>query len=272
MPITASITAMASGSRAETSDTIIEAIRAGRMNAGNISYQRLRSIAGRDCGCWNELGRGRAILTSHDQLDQYLYSYGPMTADQWDQVLARVQIPPGRLQIVDYGCGQGLASALLFDHFGARLANRTSNVVLIEPSALALARAEFVLHCYAQAACVEVLNKKLDDLRAEELKLDREANTIHLFSNVLDLDSFHHIDLFGKILKTKGRHLVLCVSHDRDFYGGSPRFYELSDELERQERQGRFSIQESTIRTFSCRRGVQAISLELNVEVHDESV
>lgn len=195
-----------------------------------------------------------------------------MTKEQWDQVLPSVHIPPGRLRIVDYGCGQGLASALLFDHFGVELAKRTSNVVLVEPSAVALARAESVLSCYTGTADVRALNKRLDDLKAEDLKLNGEAHAIHLFSNVLDIDSFRHIELFNKILKTKGRHLILCVSHNRNFHGGSRRFHELSKVLNDPAHRGRFSVQESTIREFRCPRGLEAISLQLRVEVHHESV
>ncbi|MGE3297799.1 MAG: hypothetical protein AB7I68_10670 [Porticoccaceae bacterium] len=63
-------------------DLIIDAITNGSINAGNISFDTLRNVAGRDAGRWSELGRGREILGSHDQLDQYLYSYGPMTKSQ----------------------------------------------------------------------------------------------------------------------------------------------------------------------------------------------
>ncbi|WP_216923282.1 hypothetical protein [Synechococcus sp. CCAP 1479/9] len=266
------LAAIAPATLPKTTDTVIDAICAGTIGFGNISYSLLRRVAGRDYGCWDELGRGRAILTSPEQLDQYLYTYGPMTKDQWDQVLPRVRIPPGRLRIVDYGCGQGLASGMLIDFFGTELAKRISNVVLVDPSGVALARAEAVLRCYTESAKIWSLNKRLDDLIVEDLILNGEAYSIHLFSNVLDIDSFQHIELFNKILKTKGRHLVLAVSHNRNFHGGSSRLYEIAQALNDYAQRGRLSLLESTIREFRCPKGQKAISLQLRLEVLHGSV
>ena len=196
-------------------DAIVDAIRMGEINAGNISFTLLRNVAGRDCGCWDELGRGRAILRSTEQLDQYLYSYGPMTESQWDQFLSDLTMPAERIRIVDYGCGQGLASALLFDNFGPELVERVGTVVLIEPSSVALTRAKAVLECYCENCRILDVNKDLDGLTPEELSSNGEPISLHLFSNVLDIEGFHHFQLFTKMFQTKGRHSVLAVSHDR---------------------------------------------------------
>ncbi len=263
---------MASSPIVLAKDTVIEAIRAGSLGAGHISYPLIRRIAGRDCGCWSELDRGRAILTSIEQLDQYLYSYGPMTHAQWNQVLPSIQLPAGSLQIIDYGCGQGLASAMLFDHFGAELARRTSTVILVEPSSVALTRAEAILSRYAPNADVIAFNKFLDDVTAQDLKPNGKSHVIHLLSNVLDIKSFDHIGLLGKILHTKGRHTIQCVSHNRNFHGGSGRFHEFAEAVNDFACQAKLSVQKSTITEFRCPRGQEAISLQLRVEVHHGSV
>lgn len=253
-------------------DTIVEAIRVGSINQENISYQLIRRLAGWDCGCWQELDRGRAILTSIEQLDQYLYSYGPMTKEQWDQVFPSMRIPTGKLQIVDYGCGQGLASAMLFDHFGAEVAKQASKLVLVERSGVALTRAESILSCYAPNADVRAVNKWLDDLTVQDLKPNGASHFIHLFSNVLDIKSFDHIDLLGKILKTRGSHTILCVSHNRSFHGGSSRFHDIAQAVDNPAYKGRMSVKESTICEFRCPRGMEAISLQLCLEVHHGSL
>jgi len=266
-------TVLASSSSSVTKDTFMEAARAGSVRPGKISYPLIRRIAGRDCDCWNQLDRGKAFLTSIEQLDQYLFSYGPMTQRQWDQVLPDVYIPPGRVQIVDYGCGQGLASALLFDHFGAELLKRTSKVILVERSRVALTRAESILGCYAPNADVRALHRCLDDLKAQDIRPIEADHTIHLFSNVLDMDSFDHIGLFTSILKAKGSHTMLCVSHNRDFLGGSSRFHEIVQALNEYAGQGWLTVKQSTLREFSCSpKGHEAISLQLRVEVHHGSV
>ena len=63
-------------------DRVLEALRTDRVSKRNISFDEIRNIAGVDSDIWNELGRGRAILSSEEQLDQYLYSYGPMISSQ----------------------------------------------------------------------------------------------------------------------------------------------------------------------------------------------
>ena len=264
---------MASRAVSGTKDTVTESIRNGSIGARNISYPLIRGIAGRDHNCWSELDRGRAILTSIEQLDQYLFSYGPMTKGQWDQVLPSVHIPSGRVQIVDYGCGQGLASALLFDHFGSELVMRTTKMILVERSRVALTRAESILRCYAPRTDVRSLYKCIDDLTVDDLRSDGENIFVHLFSNVLDMDSFDHIDLFTKILKTKGSHTFLCVSHNRDFCGGSKRFHEIASILNNSpDQKKRFTMQPVALREFRCpHKGHASISMQLRVEVHHGS-
>lgn len=254
-------------------DTVIDAIQRGSMAAGNISYSMLRSFAGRDRGCWEQLDRGLAILTSIEQLDQYLYTYGPMTKAQWDQALPSVQIPAGKLQIVDYGCGQGLASAMFFDYFGPKLVEQTAKVVLVERSGVALERAKSLIRCYVPTTEVVAHNIWLDDLRDRDLQPATETNGfMHLFSNVLDIDTFDHFSLFSKLLKHKGRHAIYCVSHDRDFKGGSERFYQLAQAINQPSCKKWLTVRESAINKYRCRERFDAIYLRLIVDVHHGSV
>lgn len=252
------------------SDVLLEAIRAGRIHAGNISFEEIRSIAGRDCGCWEELGRGRNILTTHDQLDQYLHSYGPMIKCQWGQFLQKVTIPNTNMavRILDYGCGQGLACTLLFDNLGRDFLKRVQSIVLVEPSGVALKRATGVLGCYLGTRPLLAIQKKLDELTPRELGSVEGVENIHVFSNVLDIEGFQRFELFTKILNIKGRHCVLAVSHNRDFYGGAARIKELAVAIDISAETNRswFKLSTSRIDEFIC-KGKPAISWELRVEV-----
>lgn len=250
-------------------DAVIEAITTGTIHSGNISFDRLKALAARDHDRWHELGRGRAILSSLEQLDQYLYSYGPMTKSQWRLFLSDVTIPPGRLRIVDYGCGQGLACALLFDHFGNDVIERIDEAVLIEPSTIALARAKSILQCYLESSRVIDLSKKLDDLLIEHLEPLSNVSTIHLMSNVLDINGFDYGSLFSKIFNTKGRHSVLAVSHDRNFHGGSDRFHDIERQISNPRWRGELLISTSEINKYKCSNGQPAISWQLHLEISD---
>jgi SAM-dependent methyltransferase len=246
-------------------DVVIQSIQAGLINGQNILFERIKLVAGRDAKCWDELGRGRNVLTSHEQLDQYLYSYGPMTVSQWEYFLAQVEIPGGTIKVIDYGCGQGLACVLLFD-FKKPLAKRVNQVVLIEPSTVALARARAMLECYCKDAVIEAVNKELDQILLHDLGLSVDFFTLHLFSNVLDIDGFDYVSLFSKILQTKGKHCVLAVSHDRNFEGGSARFFEAEKFILGLDGSG-VNIQSSIIEKFTPPAGKPAISWQINLEV-----
>jgi hypothetical protein len=253
-------------------DLIISAIEVGAIRPSNISFDGLRAFAGRDHGRWRELGRGRAILGSQEQLAQYLYSYGPMTKSQWGKFLPGVKILSGRLRIIDYGCGQGLASVLLMDHFGDSIIGAIDDTVLIEPSVVALARAKSIVSCYCGGSRITALNSKLDDLSAENLKPLRNQSTIHLMSNVLDIDDFDYGALFSKILAHAGHHSVLAVSHDRNFDGGSARFLDIERQISDPKFRDQLSISISRIDRYNCSNGQPAISWQLLVEVTNGSL
>ncbi len=259
------------------SDRVQDAIREGKIHAGNISFDKLREIAGEDYGIivWNQLGRGRNILCSQEQLNQYLHSYGPMTKYEWNHFLKQVTIPDGEVRIFDYGCGQGLADALLFDTLGRDFVKRIESVVLIEPSEVALERAKAILECYLSVSGQPVVSiqKKLDDLTAEELASIEAVNNIHLLSNVLDIESFKHFDLLEKMLKTKGHHCLLAVSHSRSFHGGDVRFRVLQKEIYDEKYASRIKVLKSHIDDkLKYKNKTNLISWELHVEVLSGSI
>ncbi|MFG5410603.1 class I SAM-dependent methyltransferase [Piscinibacter sakaiensis] len=195
-----------------------------------------------------------------------------MTRNQWHEVLAPLSFNPEPVQVVDYGCGQGLATALLIDRFGKDLIRSLRKVILVEPSQVALTRAAAIVSCYANHIDVITLEKRLEALEPSELKASTGVLSIHLFSNVLDIEGYDHFGLLAKIFQSKGRHFIMAVSHDRDFDGGSTRFRDLEEAVSRPEYQSWFSVQYSSIRQFSCNGGQSAIAWLLEVEVLNGSL
>jgi hypothetical protein len=250
------------------SDTIINAIRTGQINANNINFSNIKQLSARNYDLWNQLGRGRAILSSIEQLDQYLYSYGRMTQEQWDTFLAGMELPNDRaVRITDYGCGQGLATALLFDKFGLSLRFKTSKITLIEPSLLALTRSKSIASIYCPHVDVQLINKELDDLIQNDLQSCPDSTNVHIFSNVLDIDGFDTTDVFNKIFNTAGQHIILAVSHNRNFHGGSERIRILDKSLHDPKHSKWLQVQKSIINEFNCPNGMPMISWELRLEV-----
>ena len=68
---------------------------------------------------WAVLEHGRTILEDEDRLNKYLIAYGLMHRAKLLHMLNAMRSafhnPSGRVSIVDWGCGQGLASAVFID-------------------------------------------------------------------------------------------------------------------------------------------------------------
>jgi len=232
---------------------------------GNISFDIIRNLASPDVDVWNQLGRGRAILETQDQLNQYMYSYGPMVKSQWFVVLSAFDLSDDKLEIIDYACGQGLASVIFLDKFYTTHKKSISKITLIEPSSLALQRAKKILNCYSHTLELSDINKKLDDVTDKELATDIKNSKIHLFSNILDIDDFDIFDLFNKILDNKGRHTFIAVSHNREFAGGAQRLRKIYDAMI--DPKNEFKITTSQTETFKCNNDQPAIFFIVTVEV-----
>ena len=69
----------------------------------------------------------------------------------------------------------------------------------------------------------------LDDLD-DGLFKESKLLTLHVFSNILDVPGFDQGQLFNKTF-TNGENLILAVSHDRNFAGGSARIRAIEEEI-----------------------------------------
>ena len=211
-----------------TEDKVINAIKSGAIERDDISIKYIRDIAiagisGGDPQVRKSLARGRAILTTQSQLDQYWYTHALRIESQWKEVLRGVTIPTGNIEVVDYACGQGLAT-ILFIGVLYECHDGVSKIHLIEPSAVALERAKHILECYCPESRIISVNKRLDDIVEADIALQEDAAKVHLFSNILDIEGFDSLKLLDKVFSktNKGFHHILAVSHDREFAGGTP--------------------------------------------------
>jgi len=173
------------------------------------ALKEIRNIYGKSYGddVYHDLERGRAVLRTEQELNQYLYSYGNMHANKlyyvYNELFKNLSVNFGtKIQIIDYGCGQGLASIgllnrLALDHFDI---NNVLEIILIEPSAIALKRAEELLK---NTFSIKLVNKYLNDINDKDIK--RQGVTLHLFSNILDMGGTHFDikQLANKIIKSK---------------------------------------------------------------------
>ncbi len=95
------------------------------------------------------------------------------------------------INIVDYGCGQGITTLATMAHVASqRDAGATHlNIHLVEPSAVALSIAQYLVACMADAlgfsVCITSQNVSLAQVVVPEFAND--ADTLHLMSYILDV-------------------------------------------------------------------------------------
>lgn len=191
----------------------------------NISFDKIQILAKKfinelpDClqtELYNELERGIDILTTESQMQMYLYAYGRMHKAKLNYAFSEMDSSVweyDEIAVVDYGCGQGLATMVLVDFLREQGVDcsKIINVTLIEPSERCLQRAILHISKFLPNAEIKAVNKELDSIDDDDIKTNR-LFAIHLLSNILDIESVSLNQLATKI--NKSRYLfneIVCV-------------------------------------------------------------
>lgn len=165
---------------------------------------------------YSRLERGVKIIDDENLLFLYLYSFGKMHKAKLDNSFDIVSSDfPEEINLIDWGCGQALATFLLQDYINNKgLSIRFDDIILIEPSVLALKRG--ILHLKAQRdfnANVIPIPKDLDSLVISDIKFNNQKTIVNLFSNILDVPYFNLDVLANKIKSTQtGISYFICIS------------------------------------------------------------
>ena len=191
------------------------------------SFQQIRKIADKSLShltraerdkLWRDLNQGVELLTSDESMCQYICSYGNMHEAKIQKALSSIQNPKEvfntEIAIIDWGCGQGLATICFFDFLRSQgISNNTQKIVLIDPSVQALERAKEHLNIYLKdESKIQCVNKYLDYVEKNDVKTNQPI-TIHFFSNILDvqqIDLKKLAQLVGE--NVNGEHYFFCVS------------------------------------------------------------
>lgn len=115
------------------------------------------------------LEHGLAEFKTEDEMDMYLTSYGTMHQEKL--MLAFENIPrkilrEDKVSIIDYGCGQGIASLVLCDLFQSIFGHpyTVSDFHLIEPALACLKRAVKFIHSFNSDARIVYFNNPCEDI------------------------------------------------------------------------------------------------------------
>ena len=167
---------------------------------------------------WELVNHGINLLDSEEQLCAYISAYGEM---HWAKCRAAFQNFPfssllSNFEIVDWGCGQGIGSITLIEMLRERdKLNLLHKVTLIEPSEVALKRAHTNID-KATNHNITILthqkylpyNNNLNEIKGIEYEY---PVVIHLFSNILDIQSIN-LEKLAYMVGTSGpKHYVMCM-------------------------------------------------------------
>lgn len=166
-----------------------------------------------DKSIFYSLQRGVAVLTEEKQMWAYMHSYGNMHYAKMfsaiDESNMLADVCEDNIEVYDWGCGQGLASFIFQEMHHIN----NSKVVLIEPSEICLKRAALHVRKINPKTEVITINKDLDSLAVNDFNSQMKAMKIHLFSNILDVQSFAMEKLLDLINESfYGSNIFVCVS------------------------------------------------------------
>ena len=167
-----------------------------------------------------ELQHGVNLLASEMALNCYMSAYGDMHATKCRAAMMnfpfnRIQ---GSIEIVDWGCGQGIGSATIIEVLRQRdLLQWLRKVTLIEPSHCAIERAYQNIRTITRGTVeIDVKNQFLPasgNVEGETLSPIgyRYNNVIHVFSNILDVTTIDLGEVARMVASAHGKHFILCV-------------------------------------------------------------
>ena len=182
-----------------------------------VSKKYIMSIGNPD-NLHHQLNQGVIVIEEENLLYKYLFNYGKMHKaklySSFDTVIH--QLKNKTINVIDWGCGQALATSLLIDYIKENSLNiDISNITLIEPSSLALSRGMLHVDILKEKPIViDAVNKDIDSLEIADLTIDNQNITLHLFSNILDVEFFRlDREFLEKISSSqKGVNYFICVS------------------------------------------------------------
>ena len=168
----------------------------------------------------SELNRGINLLSSDEALNCYMSAYGEMHVTKCRAAMMNFpfQQLQGNIEIVDWGCGQGIGSATIIDILQQRdLLRWLRKVTLIEPSENALDRAYLnVKQLTHNNVEIDIKNKYLPSKGvSEDYTLSsigyKHPNIIHVFSNILDVTAIDLGAVARMVASSHGKHFILCI-------------------------------------------------------------
>ena len=167
-----------------------------------------------------ELIHGIGLLASEEALNCYMSAYGEMHVGKCRAAMMNFPFDKltGSIEIVDWGCGQGIGSATLIETLQQRdFLSWVKRITLVEPSQNALQRAVCNISMVVNNNIeIDAINKFMptDESVPGEILTSigyRYSNVIHIFSNILDVKAIDLVAVARMVASSHGNHFILCL-------------------------------------------------------------
>lgn len=166
------------------------------------------------------------IYTDELQLNAYLASYTDWHIGKLKRAFELLSPTlPRQVNVIDWACGQGVATLFLLDYIRRNNVNCSINeVILIEPSSIALKRAQFLIDLFGSNAKIRCVKKFINDVCADDLQFTSNFPVYQMFSNILDINGIDSKHLTN-ILYTNSASENIIVSVSPYYKSGNDRIY-----------------------------------------------
>ncbi|MCB5288280.1 MAG: RecQ family ATP-dependent DNA helicase, partial [Candidatus Cloacimonetes bacterium] len=173
-----------------------------------VTFQDIVEAAGRHKDYNAYTDRGKKILETPGECNRYIERFFQMhyfkIIDSISKLFSfdKIHEYSGKgIILYDWACGQGLGSWLFLSELvERRLKIKVAEIVLIEPSAIALKRAEILIRIIDKTVKLTMINKKLDEISEKELVRIDDTLRIHYVSNFIDMLNWESIDHLSKLI------------------------------------------------------------------------
>ncbi|VEG12218.1 hypothetical protein [Moraxella cuniculi] len=178
----------------------------------------------------NRTQRATLPLQSQDEALFYSVAYGLSHYNTFLQVLHNnlmIDDAGTVINIIDYGCGQGIATLAMLMYIASQQnpKNIHVNIHLIEPSAVSLGNASYKVLSFVQAlgfgANITTQNRPLKEAVVPDF--NNQADTLHLMSYILDIETVQEQlpNITRQIKQSSGVHHVIAssISHPNGYQG-----------------------------------------------------
>ncbi len=167
---------------------------------------------------YKDIQHGVCQLQSEPELNMYIHALGMMHEAKLQHAFEHLAIDffsHSSIDIIDYGCGQAIGTICYADFLREKgYSQKVRKIILIEPSELALKRAALHVSCFFPNAEIVTILKGFDDLVVDDINVEEDVPTLHIFSNVIDLaDDCFDLEQFVRLINNSsvGENQYLCI-------------------------------------------------------------